>query len=74
MGRSGTYWIMVLIGAIAAVGGIFMMRSEQLSLHTPGKIVAWTSIALLLISRIFFARKQQPRPKAPDPKSDLKIS
>lgn len=74
MGRSKTYWIMVLIGAIAAVGGIFMVRSEQLSLHTPGKIVGWTGIALLLISRIFFARKQQPKPKAPDPKSDLKIS
>lgn len=73
MGRSKTYWILVILGALGALGGILMVRSSDAKLQTPGKFVGWTGIALLLISRIFFSRRQQPS-KPPAPKDNLKIT
>ncbi|HEY6251152.1 MAG TPA: hypothetical protein VI685_14430 [Candidatus Angelobacter sp.] len=67
MGRSKTYWIMAIVGAISAVSGIVMMRSDQFSLHTPGKVLGWIGIGVIVIARIFFARRPQPPP--PKPKS-----
>lgn len=72
MGRSKSYWIMTLFGAVGAVSGIIMMRSSNVALQTPGKVLGWVGIALLVIARVFFGRVQQPKP--PAPKSDLKIS
>ena len=72
MGRSKTYWILVVLGALGALGGILMMRSSDARLQTPGKVVGWAGIALLLISRIFFSRRQQAKP--PAPKDNLKIT
>ena len=72
MGRSKTYWVLVILGALGALAGILMMRSSDAVLHTPGQVVGWTGIALLLISRLFFSRRQQPKP--PAPKDNLKIS
>jgi len=65
MGRSKTYWILVVLGAITALGGILMMRSANTSLNYPGKIVGWTGIGVLVIARIFFARRPQPQPPKP---------
>lgn len=72
MGRSKTYWVLVILGALGALAGILMVRSSDAALQTPGKVVGWTGIALLLIARIFFSRRQQPKPSAP--KDNLKIS
>lgn len=75
MGRSKTYWVLVILGALGALVGILMMRSSDAALQTPGKVVGWTGIALLLISRIFFSRRQQrQQPKPPAPKDNLKIT
>ena len=61
------YFTLVIVGGIVAITGIFMMRAVDPSLHTPGKILGWGGIALLLIARIFFAiRRPQP---PPSPKS-----
>lgn len=58
------YITLVIVGAVGAIAGIVMMRSPDLSLHSAGKILGWGGIALLLITRIFFARK---RPVLPPP-------
>ena len=65
MGRSKIYWIVVILGLIAAVSGIFMMRSAHSSLNYPGKIVGWTGIGLIFMARIFFTRRAQPQPTKP---------
>ena len=65
MGRSKTYWILVILGAVAAVAGILMMRSAKTSLIRPGEILGWTGIAMVLIARIFFSRRRQPQPLKP---------
>jgi hypothetical protein len=58
------YITLVIVGAVGAVAGILMTRSADPSLHSPGKILGWGGIALLLITRIFFARRR-PVPAPP---------
>ena len=58
MGNKRLYIMLVIVGGIAAVVGIFMMRSANLSLHNPGKVLGWGGIAVLLIARLFFARRR----------------
>lgn len=65
MGRSKIYWILVFLGGLAAVAGLLMMRSADISLRRPGQILGWSGIAILLIGRIFFSRKRQPQPLKP---------
>ncbi|HKE31944.1 MAG TPA: hypothetical protein VKD65_09480 [Candidatus Angelobacter sp.] len=62
MGSRKIYFILVAIGAIAAIAGIFMMRSSNSSFLMPGRVLGWGGIAVLLIARIFFARRRQPPP------------
>ncbi|HKD13611.1 MAG TPA: hypothetical protein VKE71_03610 [Candidatus Angelobacter sp.] len=65
MGSRKMYFVLVAFGAIAAISGIFMMRSADPSLHTPGRIVGWGGIGVLLIARLFFARRRPaPGPTA----------
>lgn len=52
------YWVLVIVGAVCAITGIVMMRSQDLSLHGPGKILGWVGIGIVLIARIFFARRR----------------
>lgn len=72
MGRSKTYWILVSLGALTAVTGILMLRSSGEVLPKYGRVVGWAGVALVLLARIFFSRRQQPKP--PTPKDNLKIS
>jgi len=62
MGSRKIYFVLVAIGAIAAITGIFMIRASNLSVQTLGKILGWTGIGIVLIGRIFFARRRQPPP------------
>jgi len=62
MGSRKIYFLLVAIGAIAAITGIFMIRASSLSGQTLGKILGWTGIGIVLIARIFFARRRQPPP------------
>lgn len=72
MGRTKLFYILVIIGLLVTVSGLLMMRSSGQSLHYPGEIVGWIGIAVIVIARIFFARRKQPKP--PAPKDNLKIS
>lgn len=58
------YYVLIVVGGAVAISGIFMMRATNFSLHTPGKIMGWGGIAVLLIARIFFAIKR-PQPSTP---------
>jgi len=62
MGSRKIYFMLVAVGAIAAIAGIFMIRASSLSVQTLGKILGWTGIGIVLIARIFFARRRQPPP------------
>ena len=55
------YWIFVIMGAVAAIGGIVMKRSADPALHDKAAIVGWGGIALLLIARFFFKPKPVPK-------------
>lgn len=56
MDKRKIYWLLVIVGGACAITGIVMMRSQDVSLHAPGKILGWVGIAIVLIARIFFAR------------------
>jgi hypothetical protein len=59
-------WL-VLLGAAGAIAGILMKFSGKPSLYDASKIVGWGGIAVILIARIFFARRGSQ--KAPPPKA-----
>jgi hypothetical protein len=62
MGSRKIYITLIIVGAVAAVSGIFMRWSTHPSLQSAGPFVGWAGIALLLIARIsfFVKRRQQP--------------
>jgi cytochrome b subunit of formate dehydrogenase len=65
MGSKKVYITLIIVGAVAAVSGILMRRSADLSLHDMGSYIGWAGIGLLLIARITFGmkRRQPPPPK-----------
>lgn len=67
MDRRRIYWLLAIVGGIAAIGGIVMRRTGGPELQHTAAIVGWTGIALLLLARLFF----KPRPNAPQDVKDL---
>jgi hypothetical protein len=55
------YWALVILGAVAAIVGIFMRKSLDPSLHDKATYVGWTGIGMLLVARIFFKPRPQPK-------------
>jgi len=61
------YWLLVIVGAVGAIGGIIMKRSADPAWHDKAAIVGWAGIALLLLARLVF----KPKPAAAQDVKDL---
>ncbi|PYP91061.1 MAG: hypothetical protein DMG65_09335 [Candidatus Angelobacter sp. Gp1-AA117] len=61
------YWLLVIVGAVGAIGGIVMRKTGGPDSQHMASLVGWTGIALLLLARLFF----KPRPNAPQDVKDL---
>jgi hypothetical protein len=62
MDNKKIYLRLVILGAIAAIGGILMRFSGNPSLRGPGTILGWSGIAVLLIARIVLGRRRAQPP------------
>lgn len=59
MSRSQIYIILIIVGFLAAIGGILMRFSGNPALYWPGTLFGWTGIIVLLLARIVFGRKRR---------------
>jgi ABC-type cobalamin transport system permease subunit len=59
MANSKIYLTLLIVGFLAAIGGILMRVSGNPPLHEPGTILGWSGIVLVLVARIVFGRKRR---------------
>jgi hypothetical protein len=55
------FWIFVIIGFAIIIFSFYMRRSPDAALHGKATIVGWSGVLVVLIGRIFFARKSKPK-------------
>ena len=67
MDKRKIYWLLVIMGAVGAIGGIVMRKTGGPDAQHTATIVGWAGIALLLLARLFF----KPRPNAQQEVKDL---
>ena len=67
MDNKRIYWLLVIVGAVGAIGGIVMRKTGGPEAQHTATIVGWTGIALLLLARLFF----KPKASAPQDVKDL---
>lgn len=67
MDKKKIYWLLVVLGAVGAIGGIVMRKTGGPDVQHTATIIGWTGIALLLLARLFF----KPRPNASQDVKDL---
>lgn len=59
MDNQRIYVVLAMVGAAAALAGILMRFLGGPSLQDAARIIGWGGIAILLIARILFGRRQK---------------
>lgn len=67
MDKRKIYWLLVIVGFVAAIAGLILKKTGGPDSQQLAKIIAWTGIGLVLLARLFF----KPRPNAPQDVKDL---
>lgn len=55
------FWTLVIIGFAMILASFWMRRSIDPRIWSKASIVGWSGVAVVLVGRIFFARRPKPR-------------